>query len=42
MHTSRSQTFLLLEALDDYPGPDNPVRFIDALPDGSISAVVLV
>jgi hypothetical protein len=26
----RSQTLLLPEAVDDYVGPDNPVRFIDA------------
>jgi hypothetical protein len=25
---------LLPEAVDDYVGPDNPVRFIDALVDG--------
>jgi transposase len=30
----RSQTLLLPEALDDYVGPDNPVRFIDAFVDG--------
>src|ERR1700731_4854418 len=30
----RSQTFLLPEAVDDYVGPDNPVRFIDAFVDG--------
>src|SRR5918997_5028043 len=30
----RSQTLLLPEALDDYVGPDNPVRFIDAFIDG--------
>jgi hypothetical protein len=27
----RCQTLLLPEALDDYVGPDNSVRFIDAL-----------
>src|SRR3954469_709 len=26
----RSQTLLLPEAVDDYVGPENPVRFIDA------------
>ena len=26
----RSQTLLLPEALDDYVGPENPVRFIEA------------
>ncbi len=30
----RSQTLLLPEALDDYVGPDNPVRLIDAFVDG--------
>ncbi len=30
----RCQTLLLPEALDDYVGPDNPVRFIDAFVDG--------
>jgi transposase len=30
----RSQTLLLPEALDDYVGPDNPVRFIDTFVDG--------
>ena len=30
----RSQTLLLPESLDDYVGPDNPVRFIDAFVDG--------
>jgi transposase len=29
----RSQTLLLPEAVDDYVGPDNPVRFIDAFVD---------
>ena len=29
----RSQTLLLPESLDDYVGPDNPVRFIDAFVD---------
>jgi hypothetical protein len=31
---SRSQLLLLPEAVDDYVGPDNPVRFIDAFVDG--------
>ena len=30
----RSQTLLLPEAVDDYVGPDNPVRFIDGFIDG--------
>ncbi len=30
----RSQTLLLPEALDDYIGPDNPVRFIEAFVEG--------
>jgi hypothetical protein len=30
----RSQTLLLPEAIDDYVGLDNPVRFIDAFVDG--------
>src|SRR4051794_27989622 len=30
----RSQILLLLEAVDDYVGGDNPVRFIEALVDG--------
>ena len=30
----RSQTLLLPEAVDDYAGPENPVRFIDAFVDG--------
>jgi transposase len=30
----RSQILLLPEAVDDYVGPDNPVRFIDAYIDG--------
>ena len=30
----RSQTLLLPESLDDYVGPDNAVRFIDAFVDG--------
>src|SRR3974377_177823 len=30
----RSQTLLLPESLDDYVGPDNPVRFIAAFVDG--------
>ncbi len=29
----RSQTLLLPESLDDYVGPENPVRFIEALVD---------
>jgi transposase len=35
----RSQTLLLPESLDDYVGPDNPVRFIDAFVDGLDLAV---
>jgi transposase len=37
MHLSghdRSQILLLPEVIDDYVGPDNPVRFIDAFVDG--------
>jgi len=30
----RSQLLLLLEAVDDYVGADNPVRFLDAFVDG--------
>src|SRR4051794_15023206 len=30
----RSQTLLLPELLDDYVGPENPVRFIEAFVDG--------
>ena len=30
----RSQLLLLPEAIDDYVGPDNSVRFIDAFVDG--------
>jgi len=30
----RSQTLLFPEAIDDFVGPDNPVRFIDAFVDG--------
>jgi transposase len=30
----RSQALLLPESLDDYVGPDNPVRFIEAFVDG--------
>jgi hypothetical protein len=30
----RSQTLLLPEPLDDYVGPENPVRFIEAFVDG--------
>ena len=29
----RSQTLLLPEAMDDYVGADNPVRFMDAFVD---------
>ncbi len=29
----RSQRLLLPEAVDDYVGPDNPVRFIEAFVD---------
>jgi transposase len=29
----RSQLLLLPEAVDDYVGPDNPVRFIEAFVD---------
>ena len=29
----RSQMLLLPEAVDDYVGPDNPVRFIEAFVD---------
>jgi hypothetical protein len=29
-----AQLLLLLEAVDDYVGSDNPVRFIDAFVDG--------
>lgn len=32
--TDRSQLLLLPEAIDDYVGPDNPVRFIEAFVDG--------
>lgn len=32
--TNRSQVLLLPEAVDDYVGPDNAVRFIDAFVDG--------
>ena len=32
----RSQTLLLAESLDDYVGPENPVRFIEAFVDGLI------
>jgi transposase len=31
---ARSQTLLLPEAVDDYVGAENPVRFIDAFVDG--------
>ena len=30
----RCQTLLLPESLDDYVGPENPVRFIEAFVDG--------
>ncbi|KIV61582.1 hypothetical protein SZ54_4457 [Rhizobium sp. UR51a] len=30
----RSQLLLLPEAVDDYVGPDNPVRFIEFFVDG--------
>ena len=30
----RSQLLLLPDAVEDYVGPDNPVRFIDAFADG--------
>ena len=30
----RFQTLLLPESVDDYVGPENPVRFIDAFVDG--------
>src|SRR5271170_7334609 len=30
----RCQTLLLLESLDDYVGPENPVRFIEAFVEG--------
>jgi transposase len=32
--TDRSQMLLLPEAVEDYVGPDNPVRFIEAFVDG--------
>ena len=35
----RSQLLLLPEAVDDYVGADNPVRFIDAFVDGLDLAV---
>ena len=35
----RSQVLLLPEAVDDYAGRDNPVRFIDAFVDGLDLAV---
>src|SRR5215218_7909205 len=31
---NRSQALLLPESVDDYVGPENPVRFIDAFVDG--------
>jgi transposase len=36
----RSQTLMLPESLDEYVGPDNPVRFIDAFVDGLDLAAV--
>lgn len=30
----RNQMLLLPEAVEDYVGPENPVRFIDAFVDG--------
>ena len=30
----RSQTLLLPKSLDEYVGPENPVRFIEAFVDG--------
>ncbi|MCQ1775815.1 hypothetical protein NOJ05_01205 [Neorhizobium galegae] len=32
--TDRAQLLLLPEAVDDYVGPDNTVRFIEAFVDG--------
>ncbi len=32
--TDRSQLLLLPESVNDYVGPDNPVRFIEAFVDG--------
>lgn len=32
--TDRAQLLLLPEAVDDYVGPDNPVRFTEAFVDG--------
>ena len=32
--TDRSQLLLLPEAIDDYVGPNNPVRFIEVFVDG--------
>ena len=32
--TPRSQSLLLPECVEDYVGPDNPIRFIDAFVDG--------
>ncbi len=32
--TGRSQLLLLPEAVDDYVGPENPVRFVEAFVDG--------
>lgn len=32
--TDRSQLLLLPEAVDNYVGPDNPVRFSEAFVDG--------
>ena len=31
--TDRAQVLLLPDTVDDYVGPDNPVRFIDAFVD---------
>ena len=31
--TDRAQVLLLPDTVDDYMGPDNPVRFIDAFVD---------
>ena len=32
--TDRAQLLLLSEVVDDYVGPDNPVRFLEAFVDG--------
>jgi hypothetical protein len=34
--SDRSQMLLLPESLDDYVGPENPVRFIEAFVDGLV------